>query len=1756
MAITFNKNLFESRYRDDFSEADNYHRILFNSGRAVQARELTQLQTIIQEELSRLGRHFFNDGALVTPGGVTVSPVEFIKLAPDQISSADVFDLIGVELTGSLSNAVVKVIQVIPAVDDDPDTLIVTYTDTSSSSDLQGTTAVRVLNNENLIGLANQPIRVQTTNTITNPHAGQGLQASVGGGSFFVKGRFVYCPDQTIIISKYNRAANATVGLTVTEDIITASDDDRLYDNTGSVPNRTSPGADRYRIKLNLAIKEQLIDSENFVYVCKVQGGEVVTQVKTIDNYNEIENNLARRTFEESGNYIVDPFILMFKDSVENSDYVDFDLDPGIAYVQGFRSATDIKTSIPVLKPRTTQLVANQTAPVQYGNYFLVESNHTSGDNKGVPNIDTLELVRLYNNYNGTGTQIGTARARGLTEVSDTQFRFHLFDIRIGSGYNKRSVKSIGYSTDSGSTGGYFNVTQENNNAILREGNNNSTLFPLPIPRAKTITNVDFNVQRRVVFVESGTTPGQYEAALTDGVFVSPAEWIIAEDNGVVLSPVASNPGSGEVVVGAGGSNLAILTASSGLSSLEAIVKVNRTNNILPAIKRITETSGTFTPSNGIVLLAKPDLYEIVEIRDTNSSGADISANFIVDNGQRDSYYDIARLIARPGVTAPATVYVKFKYFEISRDGDYFCVDSYEGIGLENIPSYTKSDGEVVALRDVFDFRSRMGWSGSAGSFTGTGALIFDTPSNNDVIEFDAQQYLRKAVKVVLTTRNEIKVIEGPVGTEFILPNSPQNSLDLYHVFLNPYMISANDLVQTLIRAKRYTMADIDKLSERVDRLEETTALSLLEVDTANLAVLDADGNPRTKSGFFVDNFADPFRSDTLSEEFRASINPSQQIMRPEEYENNIRLVMMNADSDTTLFGNTNIAHEGDFITRSFSITNFINQPAATETMNINPYEVITYTGTITLSPTTDEWSEVRYLPEIVIDGGDQIAGDPSAIAAANARNASGDAIIEMRRRRKRSTPVVVGTREWNWAGQPVGTTIASSSVESGGRKRRTRTTTTHRIVGRETVRREIDDRLVETALLPWMRSKRVYFKAQGLKPNNRIFCFFDGVNVTEWIKQETFQWWSSTSKDFGNEYTNATSHPFGNTAELYTDEAGMFEGSFFIPSGPARRFATGTKQFRILDISIDNPDGATSKASAYFTSTGILNTRQKTMVSTRVTRVATNVVTESVDPLAQSFEVVEPNGIFVKRIGVKFATKDGVLPVTCEIRPLENGYPSANTIIPGSVVTLNPSEVSVPTTAEASTILSDDLPITYFELPESIFLKPGDYCVVLKANTVRYNVYVAKAGDFLINTTAARVTKQPSLGSLFKSQNQKTWTADQDRDLAFTIDRCEFNTSSPSVLIMKNADVPTETLVLNSLSTTSGTRTITVNYPRHGLQIGDSVTVSGAEDIAGITSTYLNGTFTVTAIDGTGFQYNVSSSAATATNSLRGGGQDVKITRNIIFSTMFPYLETLIPDGTSVQYHAKYTSGTSYAADADTTGFTQIPYSVTLTDTDWVPVGIREDNYFTSPQMIASRENAIANSLPDNASLLIRVTLSTTDSKVSPIIDLQRASVTTLTNSIDKPVAAYSGVGPGQSGVQGNVPLNFVAETDPSLGSALSKYITLPITLENEAVGIKAFLAANRPRGTDFDLYYRTNASDPDAEGELFESQWTLVEPIAANPTDNDPEIFREYEYLIGGDDGTLDAFNRFQLKIVMTSTNESFIPIFRDLRTIAMTV
>jgi len=316
MVKTYTTSTFSDVYRDDYDEDKSFQRVLFNSNRALQARELTQLQTIIQTGIERFGKNIFKEGASVSPGGLSINRgYRFIKLntAINPLPS-DPTSLVGTSFVGQVSGVIVKVIEVVIAAGSDPATLYVQYTSTLNAT--SGTSTISVTPGEELVqSEGSTRLITQTTNTKLDPAFGFGTKISVGEADFFTQGFFVHAPQQELIISKYTSSVDAVVGFLVTQDIVTSEDDETLFDNQGSLPNQTAPGADRYRIKLTLTTEALVPSNRTFVYVANVTNSIISERVTGYDQYNKINDLMAVRTNDESGDYTVSPFFIRFEDS-------------------------------------------------------------------------------------------------------------------------------------------------------------------------------------------------------------------------------------------------------------------------------------------------------------------------------------------------------------------------------------------------------------------------------------------------------------------------------------------------------------------------------------------------------------------------------------------------------------------------------------------------------------------------------------------------------------------------------------------------------------------------------------------------------------------------------------------------------------------------------------------------------------------------------------------------------------------------------------------------------------------------------------------------------------------------------------------------------------------------------------------------------------------------------------------------------------------------------------------------------------------------------------------------------------------------------------------------------------------------------------------------------------------------------------------------------------------------------------------------
>lgn len=1157
MATNVTTTTFGTTYKDDFVDSDNYHRILFNAGRALQARELTQMQTIIQEEIGQFGGNIFVEGAAVDGGNLHTLTFDSIKLttaAATTLSAAGLSfsDLVGKEFTGT-SPAIKFVVKRAFAASartdgsgNNPPTLFVEYTDTSAGT--SGATPIVVADGATFTN-STLGITLQADTPSSGSAANFGLIVINAPGTYFVKDHFVLAKAQELVIEKYQPlAVNDDVGFKIVEQVISTDDDNGLFDNQGASPNIAAPGADRYRITLTLALRSTLSASDNFVYLATLSEGKISQQVTTTSGYNTIYDLMAVRTKEESGNYTINNFTAKFNEITGNDSNLELELSGGTAYVEGYRLELP-KTNINIKRARDTRTENNQPIIAQYGNFVIGNTDN----NKGLPNIDTFDSINLMNNFGHTGSVIGGARVRAI-EPADSGHRFYLFDINMASGQSFRDTRSFGTSATD-----YVNIVTEDGIAQLKETSNNSLLFPLPSgrPTINGISDLSFTVQKRRTFT-STNTPDTLAVDETDNVFTNKNDWTFVGDS-AVLTP--------ESIAIAGTPSTATITNLKGGigKTIEAYVYVAVDGSNLTVRQKTLEAAQTVTKAwptqadsdgNGLAFidLGFADVHEIQAIGVDSALGADLSDNFTFDNGQRDNFYAKSRIIAKPGVSIPTgNIATKFRRFSHGA-GDLFAVNSYFGaINYEDIPDFTKANGEIVNLRNVLDFRPV---EGTNGQYSGTGGIVNPLPQASDVIRADVEYYLPRKDKVVIGIPNlgrdalkfgEYRQIEGVSALDPVPPIQPPGTLTLYDLTLEPYTLDKDDVTLEKNDTKNYTMQDIGKLESRIDNLVELTTLSLLENETASIEVFDSVGNARTKAGFLADNFANYNFSDTFNSGYRASIDQAEKELTPQFNEASVRLVY---DADNA--GNT-ATRVGDFIMCPYTETSFIDQNLASTSIGVNPGGMIINTGRMTLSPASDNWFETEYVPDIVIEQPDVVK--TSGRVTVRSRNDS----------------------KYSWYGS-TGKAITSDKV----------------------VRDKINEVILEKKFIPYMRSIKIFFKARGLRPLTQHFAFFDEKSVADWVRTESdFTRFSDTTNDYGSSLTKSTGHPDGSTT-LTSDANGEIIGSFVIPSTSALKFRTGDVIFKLLDISVSDDDRSSSSAYFTFTAEGIINVTERTFESTR----------------------------------------------------------------------------------------------------------------------------------------------------------------------------------------------------------------------------------------------------------------------------------------------------------------------------------------------------------------------------------------------------------------------------------------------------------------------------------------------------------------------------------------------------------------------------
>ena len=964
MATPVNSNTFLSTYNDDYRDSDHYHRILFNNGRALQARELTQSQTIIQHELARLARFMFKEGAIFNNSYGALSSgangVDFVKV----VNLPTGYNLlVGNTVTNEYGlKAIVKA--VVPGEGTDSAALLIKYTDgnsltttvprflggrsrkSGSGSSLFGTNQTLSYDTGEISGT----ILTQATNTSTNPIIGKGCMVELPSFDTFVSGHLVFIEAQKLVVSKFDAFPDAVIGFKLTEEVITASDNIALYDNSGSTPNLTSPGADRYKITMTLAKESDIIAGESFFPVMKIVKGEA-RAIQSRDNVlNEMGTVLNERTNAINGSFITtelnvsNPFSLsILADS--DTNYLQYQITEGTAFIGGQKITKNEKTIVRSLKPRSAadqDVRTNEFVTARYGNYFIANEDSAFGM---LDTITNFTAVNLRSAVDYGGSTIGTARIRQVDKFGDT-YRYHMFDVTMdssgGTPYSIGLVRSFGQGASE-----FANITPIEGRYDLYDRSENSLLFPLPLGRVNTVNNVTMPVRAIYTATSSGSGQATFNTGSSSEPFTDFENWIAQVDSSsALIAPVTivGTPANGQAVVGG-------LPTNSGITLLAfKSISAVRKNKTL-----ITGATKTGSLTNRKISLSHADIYKVDSIVDDTTS-ADITQDFFIDNGQRDNFYTIGSCRLKPGVAAPAgTVTVTYQYFQHGA-GDFFAGKaSYADVLYENVPSHKTAAGQVYRLTDVIDMRPVKNNTGTG--FTGTGAIIEPLPKNTATITAGTVNYWLPRVDILsMNSDGQVVVLTGRSSRELPDPSVPGDHLLLHKIVLYPYVLKENDLSSEMYPNKGYKMSDIRKLESRISNLEVVTTLNSAELKMLQTSVPDPNDATlpdRIKLGLTSDAFLTNLQSAVLEEDYRAKVYTQMQALTPHFTARDLPLYY---DSDQSSY----TVRKGNTIWPKYTEEVMINQSVASKPLNVNRFEVSITIGSAVLIPSLDSWTVRR----------------------------------------------------------------------------------------------------------------------------------------------------------------------------------------------------------------------------------------------------------------------------------------------------------------------------------------------------------------------------------------------------------------------------------------------------------------------------------------------------------------------------------------------------------------------------------------------------------------------------------------------------------------------------------------------------------------------------------------------------------------------------------------------------------------------------
>ncbi len=1416
MGIKTNLNI--APYFDDYEIAKKYYRVLFKPGFAVQARELTQLQTTLQNQIEQFGENIYKEGSIVKGCTFTeIRNLKYIKLI-DDITPEDFVERTEVLADGTIDEyyyeiedsagpnglkaLIVQGISGFQSRAPDLNTFFVVYLNTVEDGNFEKKTyspgeslqireyilRTQEINGEAVETIIDNGIRKTTTvSSISNP-IGDSFGLNASEGVIFQRGHFLFVDDQTIVVKKYMldesvefelEPNNIAVGYVVDESIINSQQDLSLLDNANGSPNENAPGADRLLLVPKLVSRptpEAELDSEFFI-LRRYENGEAI-QTRDVTQFNSLAREMARRTYETNGDFTNKPFQFEILKRSEDNDFF-IEMGEGTAYSKGYRVSNDTKRFFRVPEVETTDEVSGQPVNFDYGGFVQV-LNIT-----GNMPIGTLQTVSL---LNSSLEQVGSAVIKNLTEN-----RLYLFCIRLLS---ERTFSEVNFVA--GNSGRIEIAPKIINSSESR------LIFDFNRPFTKEIDDVEFAVRKTFNTTTDGT--GNFE--------IIPDEDEFFDQNTIKDLLVVTNTGTIEKlsVVSAqilpnGNLSVDVTLPNPGTARNVTVYYNAKQTGVTPRVKQIFEVyvKTTYSESETIYTLGLPDVFSLLEVKDTQ--GNDFTSSFKLVTNQKDDFYDHSYIEKVPGFPTPPeellTVKVKVFRIDAATGINFFSVESYTNISLTEIPHFETQNGSIFDLKSSLDFRPYRlpvaAYSVTEGSATVLAETSPSLPFSQNEIFSSGISYLIPSVntsgsiKVKYYTSRIDHIIGSSYGRFKYITGGSSGRLDTkensiiaeirvpgFPLLTPEEAFRLNRRGETISLTSKtvntYTMKDIDKISKKLDRLVYYVTLSALETTTANLLIQDENGNNRFKNGIIVDPFTDLSIADVSDANFNASVDVSDTSLRPSVKQFPLDLKVKEGSE-------VNVTNIGPVTTLSSNrIVKFLKQQYATNFRSCTS-NVYSFIGVGALTPEYDvAYDTVTNPIELNLDLAQPFIDFTEALSEFVPLTSEQSVLLN----------------EWD---------VTNTSTTTRGKRTRT-TTTTQTFQEWEDIFRELSvtpgdvqenfvgDFVTNFQFKPYIRSREVQIEMYGLRPNTTHYFFFDETPVNQHVAPGKF------TSDLEGARSGKLASRLRRSARVVrasaygeavkTNENGELFATFRIPENT---FFVGERELVIADVSsFENIDSAAAslgklKYNAYnfdvekagltlstrFPNIEVLEERTNRTVMAREVQQGNR----SKCPLAQTFFVKDTmtrgaECLYLSGIDLYFKRKSLTNGVTIQIREVENGYPGWEVVTFGKKH-LRSNEVIVSDDGTAATAVIFDAPVRLdAEKEYAIIIQPD-------ADDPDYLIFTTKPGGVDL-ATGAPVNADWGDGVLFTSTNNRAWTAYQDEDIKFDLFRYNFNVNQGTV--------------------------------------------------------------------------------------------------------------------------------------------------------------------------------------------------------------------------------------------------------------------------------------------------------------------------------------------------------------------------------------